>query len=179
MVLQVNLGSIALILILVAVIAMRYFLLRKSRRDKWRLYQEGLQEQETFLKTFNVTNFDDFSLYDFGLGRFSYVLPFPRLVEGEWRYRIYFSRSEAEDVATIIHEITECTIGRVIEKLLNLEKPLYLKRKEDNKFWVHGKKQRYLVEHLITTLGEADDLPYRKLTERLNKDDIKIWLNIE
>jgi len=178
MVLQLNLGSIALILILVSVTLARYFWRRKSRRDKWRLYQEALQNQETFLKNFNVTRFDDFSLYDFGIGRFSYVFPFPSVVEGEWRYRIYLSRSEAEDVATIIHEISECTIGRVIEKLLNLEKPLYLQRKEYNKFWVHGKKQKYLVEHLITTLGEVDDLPFRKLTERLNKDDIKIWLNI-
>jgi len=178
MVLQLNLGSIALILILVSVTLARYFLLRKSRSRHLKFYQEALQNQETFLKAFNVTRFDDFSLYDFELGRFSYVFPFPRLIEGEWRYRIYFSRSEAEDVATIIHEISECTIGRVIEKLLNLEKPLYLQRKENNKFWVHGKKQRYLVEHLITTLGEVDDLPFRKLTERLNKDDIKIWLSI-
>jgi hypothetical protein len=45
--------------------------------------------------------------------------------------------------------------------MLKLEKPLYLQRKENNKFWVHGRKQRYLLEHIMVTLGEVDDLTPR------------------
>ena len=178
MVLRINLGFVALILIFAVIIVTRYLLLRKNRKKLWKRYYEALQEQETFLKTFNVTPFDNFSAFDFRLGRFSHVSPFPNLVEDEWRYRIYLSRSEAEDIATINHEISECTVGRIIERLLNLEKPLYLQRKEDDKFWVHGKKQKYLVEHVVTTLGEVDDLTHKKLKERLKKEDAKAWLNL-
>jgi hypothetical protein len=67
----------------------------------------------------------------------------------------------------------------VIEKLLNLEKPLYLQRKEDDKFWLHGKRQKYLVEHVMATLGEADSLTHDKLKERLGKEEIEAWLNLE
>jgi hypothetical protein len=100
------------------------------------------------------------------------------LVEGKWKYRIYLSSSEAEDIVTITHEISECTVGRVIERMLSLEKPLYLKRKEDGCFWVHGKKQRYLVEHVMATLGEVDDLTPKKLRERLSIEDAKAWLDL-
>lgn len=177
MVLQINLGFAVLFLIFAVVITVRYLLVRKTRRKLWKRYYEVLQEQETFLKTFNVTPFDDFSALDFRLGQFSHVSPFPRLVKGEWRYRIYLSASEAEDISTITHEISECTLGRVIEKLLNLKKPLYLQRKETDKFWVRGKKQKYLVEHVMTTLGETDDLTHKKLKQRLSKEDTKAWLN--
>jgi len=176
--LQINFGLVLLILIFAVMIIVRYSLLRKTRRKLWKRHYEALQEQETFLKAFNDTLFDDFSAFDFRLGRFSHVSPFPKLVEGGWRYRICLSRSEAEDIATIAHELSECTLGRVIEGLLNLEKPLYLQRKEDDKFWVRGKKQKYLVEHVMATLGEVDDLTHKKLMERLNKEDAKAWLNL-
>lgn len=178
MILQMNFGFVVLVLIFAVVITVRYLLVRKTRRKLWKRYYEVLREQETFLETFNVTIFDDFSAFDFRCGRFSHVTPFPRLVEGEWRYGIYLDRSEAEDIATITHEISECTLGRVVEGLLNLEKPLYLLRKEDDKFWVHGNKQKYLVEHVMATLGEVDDLAPEKLRQRLNKEDAKAWLNL-
>lgn len=173
-----NLGFAALILIFAVIIMARYLLVRKTRRKLWKLYYDALQEQEMFLKAFNVTSFDDFSAFDFRLGRFSHISPFPKWVEGGWRYRVNLIRSEAEDITTITHEISECTLGRIIEGLLNLEKPLYLQRKEDDKFWVHGKKQKYLVEHVMTTLGEVDDLAHEKLRQRLNKEDAKTWLNL-
>jgi hypothetical protein len=142
-------------------------------------YDQTWREQETFLKTFSVTPFDDFSAFDFKLGQFSCVSIFPKLVENEWRYSIFLSSAEAEDIVTIAHELSECTVGRVIERLLNLEKPLYLQRKENDKFWLHGKKQKYLVEHVIATFGEVDSLTHEKLRERLNKEDVKAWLNLE
>lgn len=179
MIWQTNFGFVALILIFAIVITVRYLLVRKTRRKLWKRYYEVLQEQETFLKNFNVTPFDDLSAFNFRLGSFSHVSPFPSRIEGEWRYGIYLSSSEAEDITTITHEISECTLGRVIERLLNLEKPLYLQRKEDDKFWVHGKKQKYLVEHVMATLGEVDDLTHKKLKQRLNKEDAKAWLNLE
>lgn len=177
MVLQINLGFVTLILIFAVVVVVRYLLMRKTQRKLWERYYEVLHERRTFLKTFNVTPFDDFSAFDFRLGSFSHISPFPDLIEDGWRYGIYLSHSEAEDIVTINHEISECTVGRVIEKLLNLEKPLYLQRKEANKFWVNGKKQKYLVEHVMATLGEADDLTHEKLRERLNKEDAKSWLD--
>jgi hypothetical protein len=174
---QINFGFAVLVLIFAVVVVARYLLLGKTRRKMWQRYREALKEREAFLKSFNVSSFDDFSAFDFKLGRFSHITPFPRLIEGEWRYRIYLDGSEAEDIVTITHEISECTVGRVIERMLRLEKPLYLQRKENNKFWVHGRKQRYLLEHIMVTLGEVDDLTLKKLRERLNKEDIEIWLN--
>lgn len=173
-----NLGFAALILIFAVVIIARYLLVRKTRRKFWKLYHKSLQEQEAFLEAFNVSPFRDFSAFDFKLGRFSHVSPFPSKVGDEWRYRIYLGSSEADEVVTITHEISECTLGRVIEKLLNLEKPLYLQRKKDDRFWVHGKRQRYLVEHVMATLGEVDDLTPKKLRQRLNKEDARAWLNL-
>ncbi len=90
---------------------------------------------------------------------------------------VYLNSSEFRDIVTISHEISECTVGRVIESLLNLEKPLYLLRKEDDRYWVRGKKQKYLVEHVMVTLGEIDTLTHEKLRERLNKEDAKTWLS--
>lgn len=177
MIWQINFGFVALILIFVVVITVRYLLTRKTGREMWKIYYEALEEQETFLETFSVTSFDDFSAFDFRLGDFSHVSPFPKLVEDRWRYRIYLSGSENEDIVTITHEVSECTLGRVIERLLNLKKPLYLQRKENDKFWVHGRKQKYLVEHVMATLGEVDDLTHKKLRQRLNKEDARAWLN--
>ncbi len=178
MVLQINFGFFMLVLVLAVVIGARYLLMRKARRNVWTRYSEELREQENFLKAFSVTSFDDFDAFDFILGGFSHVSPFPAMVEGEWRYRIYLSRSEAEDITTIAHEIAECTVGRVIERLLNLEKPLYLLRKEDDKFWVQGRKKKYLVEHVMATLGEVEDLTQMELMERLEKEDAEAWLNL-
>ena len=179
MVLQINLGFVALILIFAVVITVRYLLVRKTRRKFWKLYYEALEEREAFLEAFNVSPLNDFSAFDFKHGSFSHVSPFPSKVGGEWRYGIYLGSSESDDVVTITHEISECTVGRVIERLLNLEKPLYLQRKEADKFWVRGKKQKYLVEHVMATLGEVDDLTHKRLRERLNKEDANAWLNLE
>lgn len=179
MVLQIDFGFVSLILIFAVVMTVRFLLVRKTRRKSLKHYYEALQEKENFLKTFNVIPFDDFSAFDFRPGRLSHVSPFPRLVEGEWRYGIYLSRSGIEDITTIAHEISECTLGRVIEGLFNLDKPLYLQRKEDDRFWVHGKKQKYLVEHVMTTLGEVGDLAHEKLKQRLDKEEAKTWLNLE
>jgi hypothetical protein len=153
--------------------------MRKARRRFWKRYRAILKEREDFLKTFGSVYFDDFSSFDFKLGGFSHVSPFPKFVGGGWRYVIYLSPSEVEDIVTITHEISECTIGRVIEKLLNLRSPLYLQRKESDKFWVQGKKQKYLVEHVMATLGEIDDLTNKQLRQRLSKEDARTWLNLE
>lgn len=177
--LLVNSGFFVLVLVFAVVIAVRYLLIRNTRRKLLKHYFEALEERGAFLETFKVTPFDDFSAFDFETGRLSHVSPFPSRNEGEWRYRIHLSRSEADDVATIAHEISECTLGRAIEKLLNLEKPLYLQRKEDDKFWVHGEKQRYLVEHVMVTLGEGDDLTHGKLMQRLNREDARVWLDLK
>jgi hypothetical protein len=179
MVFEIGSGFVVLVLVFVVVIGMRYWLLKKARRKLWKRYQDILKEREAFLKSFGASYFDDFSSFDFKLGGFSHVSPFPRFVGEEWRYIIYLSPSEVEDVVTISHEISECTIGRVIEKLLNLGKPLYLQRKESDKFWVRGKKQKYLVEHVLATLGEIDDLTDKQLRQRLTKEDARRWFNLE
>lgn len=170
---------IYIVLIFVGASIARYVWIRRIRKKTSELHVKALQEQETFLKTFVLAPFSDFSLFDFYLGRFnfSYVSPFPESVEGRWRYKIVLTRSESEDITIIKHEILECTVGRLIENLLNLEKPLYLQRKEHDKFWVHGKKQKYLIEHVLTTLGEIDDLTNEELKTRIDKEDLKTWLN--
>jgi len=174
----VNVGLAVLLLISFAVALVQYFFLRKQRRETRIRQQQIRQEQEIFMKTFNDPPFDDFSAFDFWSGRLSFVAPFPRLVENEWRYIISLSASDVEDFVTIAHELSECTIGRVIERLLELEKPLYLLRKEDDKFWIHGKQQKYLVEHVMATLGEVDSLIHERLRERLGKEELKEWLNL-
>ncbi len=168
-----------IVLIFVAVFIVRYVALRRTRKRTSELYVKALQDQETFLKTFVLTRFSDFSSFSFHVGHFnfSYVSPFPESIEGKWRYRIVLTRSESEDITTINHEITECTMGRLIETMLNLEKPLHIQRKEHNKFWIHGKKQKYVIEHVLTTLSEIDDLTSQTLKERINKEDVKTWLN--
>ena len=104
MVSQINLGFVVLALIFVVVIVVRYLLVRKTRRRLWKLYYEDLEEQEAFLEAFNVSSFNDFSAFDFNLGSFSHVSPFPKLIEGDWRYRIYLSSSEVEDIVTVTHD---------------------------------------------------------------------------
>lgn len=167
----------ALVLVFVLVITVRYLYIRRTGRKFRALHLEALEEQEAFLESFSASSFDDFSAFDFEVGSFSHVSPFPSRNSDEWRYRIYLESPEADDVVTITHEISECTIGRLIEKLSSLEKPLYLYRKENDRFWVHGAKRKYLVEHVLATLGEADDLTLEKLIERLSKEDAKAWFN--
>jgi hypothetical protein len=174
---KMNLGFTVLILIFLLVLVVEYLLNRKTRRKLWKLRSEAMEERKALLDSFDVSPFDDFSEFDFEHGSFSHVSPFPSKIHGEWRYKIFLSSQEAEDIVTVAHEISECTLGRVIEKLLHLKKPLYLYRKEDNKFWVHGKKQNYLVEHVLVTLGEVDDLTQEKLKQRLSDEDLKAWLN--
>jgi hypothetical protein len=88
---------------------------------------------------------------------------------------VYLAKADFEDIDTIVHEITECTVGRMIERLLQLKKPLYLLRKQENKFWIDGKQQKYLVEHILTTLGELDSISAEKLGERVAAEDIEKW----
>jgi len=172
-----NIGFVVIVLISVFIFIVRYLLIRKTRRKFRELHSEVLKEQEAFLKSFNIFSFNDFSAFDFAHGSVSHVSPFPSRINDEWRYRIYLMGSEVDDVVTVSHEICECTLGRVIEKLLQLEKPLYLVRKEQDKFWVHGRKQKYLVEHVLATLGEIDDLTLQMLRQRLNKEDAEAWIN--
>lgn len=121
---------------------LRYFLRYSKMRNKIK------REQEFFLTTFDPSKFADFDAFAFQLGSFSHVSPFPNQKDEEWRYIINLAIPEAEDTDTIMHEITECTLGRIIEKLLDLKKPLYLQRKQEEKFWVSGQQQKYILEHL-------------------------------
>lgn len=132
-------------------------------------------EQELFLTTFDPSKFVDFDTFNFQIGSFSHVSPFPTISDGEWRYTIYLANPEIEETDTIMHEITECTIGRVIEKLLELKKPLYLQRKLEEKFWVTGQQQKYILEHLLATFSEFDDIPREKQQERIAPKDIEKW----
>jgi hypothetical protein len=106
-----NLGIVVLILVVSVITLARYLLMGKTRRKMIQHYDQNWQEQETFLKTFNVSPFDDFSAFNFRLGHFSHVSPFPKLIEDEWRYIIFLGSSEADDIATITHELSECAIG--------------------------------------------------------------------
>jgi len=163
-------NTLAVIFIAIALLTtIRYLILRKHRNI---LHKEDKKVQE-FITSFNPSSFSDFSLFDFKTGSISYVSPFQNKESEEWRYTIFLSQTKTEDLTTITHEITECTIGRLIEKLLNLEKPLYLKRKREGKFWVHGKRQKYLLEHMITTLTEIGQVDSEELKERLAKEDFK------
>ena len=137
--------------------------------------KDAENEIELFLKTFDPSKFTDFDTFAFQVHGFSHVSPFPNRTNGEWRYTVYLAKAEIEDVNTIVHEIAECTLGRVIEKLLQLIKPLYLLRKQEEKFWVNGQQQKYLLEHFLATLSELDDLPKEKLEERVALQDIKTW----
>jgi hypothetical protein len=109
------------------------------------------------------------------LWSFSHVGPFPAKSNDEWVYTIFLTEQDSEDIGTIVHEITECTVGRLIERLLPLKRPLYLIRKQDNKFWLSGQQQKYLPEHIVATLSELDNIPKERLEERIAPQDIQTW----
>ena len=131
------------------------------------------KERDEFIAGFDPSSFDDFSLFGFEVGRESYIAPFPckHGRDGEWLYIVCLAASEVEDDLTITHELTECTIGRLIERLLALDKPLYLKRKQEDRFWVHGRQRKYLLEHMVTTLAEIGQVESKRLKERLAEED--------
>jgi hypothetical protein len=133
------------------------------------------KEQEFFLATFDPSKFTDFDVLDFQAGSFSHIDPFPSKLDGEWYFTVYLAKADFEDIATIVHEITEHTIGRMIERQLQLRKPLYLLRKQENKFWIIGKQQKYLVEHILATLCELGNISREKLGERVAAEDIEKW----
>jgi hypothetical protein len=133
------------------------------------------QERELFLANFDPSKFTDFDLFNFSLWSFSHVGPFPVKSKDEWVYTIFLARQDKEDIGTIVHEIIECTVGRLIEKSLQLKKPLYLMRKQDNKFWLSGQQQKYLPEHIVVTLSELDNIPKEKLEERIAPQDLEKW----
>jgi len=167
---------IVLVAMAVILTLIRFVTMRRSRRRLGQLSTEIDREIKEFLADFTPSTFEDFSALNFKLGTDSYCAPFPhKNADGELEYSVYLSRHDAEDVATITHELTEWTIGRLIEKLLDLNKPLYLKRKQEDKFWMHGTKQKYVLEHVLTTLGETSDTTDILLRERLAKEDIKAW----
>ena len=152
------------------------FLLRLRYLVRYSKMKKKIErEQELFLATFDPSKFADFDAFTFRAGSFSHISPYPTQKDGEWRYTIYLAELEAEDLATVIHEITECTLGRVIERLLDLKKPLYLQRKREEKFWVSGQQQKYILEHLLATISEFDDIPKEKQEERMAPEDIKTW----
>ena len=167
---------IILIALAVTLTLIRFLTLRRSRRRFNQLSMEINKEINEFLANFRPSTFEDFSALDFKLGAYSHCAPFPRKdVDGELIYSIYLSRHDAEDVATITHELTGWTIGRLIEKLLDLNKPLYLQRKQEDKFWIHGTKQKYVLEHVLTTFSETIDTSDLISRERLAKEDVKAW----
>ena len=152
------------------------FLLRLRYLKRYSRIREKIErEQELFLTTFDPSKFVDFDAFTFQIGGFSHVSPFPVQSDGEWRYKIYLTSKEVEDDYTIVHELTECALGRIIERLLDLKKPLYLQRKHEEKFWVTGRRQKYILEHLLTAIGEFDGIPKEKQEERIALEDIKIW----
>ena len=164
------------ILLFIIGLSVALFLLRLAHSRRYSgIRKRAESELELFLTTYDPSKFVDFDAFTFQRGSFSHISPFPTQTDGEWRYRVYLARSEIEDLDTIFHELTECTLGRTIEKQLDLKKPLYLQRKQEEKFWVTGKRQKYILEHVLTTIGEFDDIPKEKQEERIAPEDIKIW----
>jgi len=170
----VDLRTIALIIVLI-ILSILFFLRLKYATQHSRIKRKAQREREFFLANFDASKFTDFDMFNFGLWSFSHIAPFPTNSNGEWVYTIFLAKQDEEDVGTIVHEITECTVGRVIEKLLQLKKPLYLMRKQDNKYWLSGQRQKYLPEHIIVTLSELDSLPKEKREERIAPTDIERW----
>jgi hypothetical protein len=140
-----------------------------------RLKKQAQEERELFLATFDPSYFTNFDLLTFQAGTFSHIDPFPFKYDGEWHFTVYLAKADFEDIDTIVHEITEYTIGRVIERLLHLKKPLYLLRKQEDKFWINGRQQKYLVEHILATFSELDNISAEKLRERVAAEDIEKW----
>lgn len=168
--------SAAIFIILFAIVFVAIFLLRLRYFMRYSRMKRKIEEEtELFLTTFDPSKSIEFDVFTFQVGSFSHVSPFPAQSDGEWRYTIYLANPETEDVGTITHEITECTIGRVTERLLELKKPLYLHRKQEEKFWVSGQRQKYILEHLLTALGEFHDIPKEKQQERIATEDIQKW----
>jgi hypothetical protein len=160
------------LLLLVAVVFMlrlRYF----SRYSK--VKKEMQAEREIFLATFDPSRFIDFDVLRFRAGAFSHIDPFPSKHDGEWLFTVYLVKADFEDVDTITHEITEFTVGRIIERQLQLKKPLYLLRKQTDKFWISGKQQKYLIEHILATFSELENINVEKLGERIASEDVEKW----
>ena len=170
-----DLNTFIFVLCLIAIFVALFLLRLRYLKRYSKIKKKIERDQDVFLTMFDPSKFVDFDAFTFQVGSFSHVSPFPAQSDGEWRYKIYLASSEVEDADTLIHELTECTIGRVIERLLDLKKPLYLKRKQDEKFWVTGKRQKYILEHLVATLSEFDDIPKEKQEERVAPEDIKGW----
>lgn len=157
------------------VVAIVFFLLRLRFFVRYSREKRRVQDEiDSFLTNFNPSELTDFA-FKFQLGSFSHVSPFPSKTSGEWRYTIYLAKPESEEDDTIVHEIVECTLGRVIERLLELKKPLYLHRKREDKFWINGQQQKYLLEHLLATIAEFDEIPKEKQEERIAAEDIRKW----
>jgi hypothetical protein len=161
--------------VFLAVLFVLFFWRLRTLLKYSRMRRRMQEEIDSFLTNFNPSEFAMFDAFDFQKGSFSHVSPFPHRVNGEWRYTIYLANPETEDVNTIVHEVVECTLGRIVEKSLDLKKPLYLQRKQDDKFWVSGQKQKYILEHLLATIAEFNDLPKEKQTERIAPEDILTW----
>jgi len=167
---DIDYTALAVIFIVIAFMTViRYLIFRKQHK----IFSKEKEKIQEFIANFNPSSFSNFSLFDFKVGRISCVSPFPSKESAEWKYTIFLSPPKIEDLTTITHEITECTIGRLIEKLLDLEMPLYLKRKKEDKFWVHGKHQKYLLEHMVTTLSEIGKVGNEELKQRFSKEDFK------
>jgi len=158
------------------VVVVVFFLLRLRLFVRYSREKRRVQDEvDSFLTNFSTSQLTDFGAFEFQLGSFSHVSPFPSKTSGEWRYTIYLAKPEAEDDGTVVHEIVECTVGRAIERLLELKKPLYLQRKHEDKFWVSGQQQKYLLEHVLATIAEFDDIPKEKQEERIAPEDIRKW----
>lgn len=163
-------------LVIIFALCAIFFLLRLRYLTRHSAAKKRIQqEREFFLANFNPSTLTDFDTFTFRLWSFSHVGPFPARSDDEWVYTIFLTKQDSEDIGTIVHEITEFTVGRLIEKLLPLERPLYVIRKQDNKFWLSGQQQKYLPEHIVATLSELDNIPKEKLEERIAPQDIQTW----
>jgi hypothetical protein len=170
----VDLRTIGLIVVF-GLFAVFFFLRLRYVARRSKTERRIKQERELFLANFNPSTFTDFDTFAFRLWNFSHVGPFPDRKDGQWVYTIFLTMDDSEDIVTIVHEITECSVGRLIERLLLLKRPLYLVRKEDNKFWLSGQHQKYILEHIVATLSELDGTPQERLEERVAKEDIQAW----
>jgi hypothetical protein len=169
-------SNITVFLLFFIALFVALFLFRLDRLRRYSEIKRKIEgEQELFIASFDPSKFVDFDAFTFQIGGFSHVSPFPTVDDGEWRYKIYLASREVEDADTIVHELIECTLGRVIEKILDLKKPLYLQRRQEEKFWVTGQRQKYILEHLLVALSEFDQIPKEKREERIAPEDIKKW----
>jgi hypothetical protein len=163
------------IVILFGVVVIVFLLRFRYSSQYSKMVKHALAERDLFLRTFDPSVFIDFDVLSFQAGGFSHIGPFPSKRDGEWYFTVYLAGADFEDVGTIVHEIVECTVGRIIERQLQLKKPLYLLRKQEDKFWVNGRQQKYLVEHIVTTFSELGSISAEKLRERVAAEDIANW----